>query len=112
MKTERKIKIEDKCQLIGNFGFVDCFCLLIFLNSLAWHADKCFIHFPFSGKKRDKERRDRKEKDPFKIKQKKKKKKKKKSKLHCKIFVRFLPGSMFCLQDLKKMPLVVSEFCV
>ncbi|XP_036393902.1 PHD finger protein 20-like protein 1 isoform X1 [Megalops cyprinoides] len=52
IKTEKKIKLEDKCQLMGK------------------------------KKDKDKERKDKKEKDPFKIKQKKKKKKKKKSKQH------------------------------
>lgn len=46
--------------------------------------NEMFFPCPFSGKKRDKERRDRKEKDPFKLRQKKKKKKKKKSKQYCK----------------------------
>ncbi|KAJ8354247.1 hypothetical protein SKAU_G00218140 [Synaphobranchus kaupii] len=52
IKTEKKIKLEDKCQPIGK------------------------------KKEKDKERKDKKEKDPFKIKLKKKKKKKKKSKQH------------------------------
>ncbi|XP_035286723.1 PHD finger protein 20-like protein 1 isoform X2 [Anguilla anguilla] len=52
IKTEKKIKLEDKCQPTGK------------------------------KKEKDKERKDKKEKDPFKIKLKKKKKKKKKSKQH------------------------------
>ncbi|XP_066571865.1 PHD finger protein 20-like protein 1 isoform X2 [Amia ocellicauda] len=52
IKTEKKIKLEEKSQPIGK------------------------------KKEKDKERKEKKEKDPFKIKQKKKKKKKKKSKQH------------------------------
>ncbi|XP_023838770.1 PHD finger protein 20-like protein 1 isoform X2 [Salvelinus sp. IW2-2015] len=53
MKIEKKVKLEEKSQVIGK------------------------------KKDKDKERRDRKEKDHFKLKQKKKKKKKRKSKQHC-----------------------------
>ncbi|KAM9404147.1 PHD finger protein 20-like protein 1 isoform 5-T13 [Salvelinus alpinus] len=53
MKIEKKVKLEEKSQVIGK------------------------------KKDKDKERRDRKEKDHLKLKQKKKKKKKRKSKQHC-----------------------------
>lgn len=52
IKTEKKVKLEEKVELLGK------------------------------KKDKDRERRDRKDKDPFKLKQKKKKKKKKKSKQH------------------------------
>lgn len=80
IKTERKFKLEDKCQLFGEF--TKLYVNFTFLNQYVFI--KSCISFSAIVKKRDKDRRDRKEKDLFRIKQKKKKKKKKKSKLHCK----------------------------
>lgn len=89
IKTERKFKLEDKCQLFGEFTE------LFFLSQFHIHKPVLisFISFSAVAKKRDKDRRDRKDKDLFRIKQKKKKKKKKKSKLHCKLSFGFASGS-------------------